>query len=504
MITKPKDSSEDSDNSEFVDTVDFSENIILTTKNLDVLTQNVTKDNQKTNEEKQLEQKKIETDPNLIDKQCSALLENVKHFSENLPNVVENLEIKPNLLQNEEPRRYSADENLKEHLVNVIKILENENLNEIENESQITPKEDESENQTNSGSKIDDIEGEAQLEIKEETFKVEKKNHDLDKQSLDMSKENFPDNSVEDSKSEEIVENKSYLEENNEGQIEEVEEKKLLKEEIDWVKESVKSIEDNFGKEKIVVEVEKVEDEFFEANVEENDNDDDEFLESNTQGQIETIQSRSVEDFGKNLGKSFLEATIQNQDPFQSKSVDNLFPGNSNTENLLKERPKSSLDYKVFDSLLHGNENIMKETKNETKNEKNEKGSGFFSSRGGKYNKLTAPEPPNNQILESAESSHPIKATLVLKPGVIKSIPTPAEQSKQIFMHKSPKNKRKPSKQKNDSKISRLMMLPKKLWGNKTGESSNHERQSFSDSDENLRKYSPKYFRRIKDEEESD
>lgn len=79
-------------------------------------------------------------------------------------------------------------------------------------------------------------------------------------------------------------------------------------------------------------------------------------------------------------------------------------------------------------------------------------------TRAGKYHKKVAPHPPKNQDNDGA-----IKATLVLKPGIIKSLSPPTENSStksEIFLAHSPKPKRK---SKSNSPMSRLMMLPKKM-----------------------------------------
>lgn len=88
--------------------------------------------------------------------------------------------------------------------------------------------------------------------------------------------------------------------------------------------------------------------------------------------------------------------------------------------------------------------------------------------RAGKYNKKAAPVPPH--VLtddlhkdQRSNATSAIKATLILKPGVIKSVgPTLDESRPEFFASNSPKLKRKnPSKSK--SPMSRLMMLPKKM-----------------------------------------
>lgn len=79
------------------------------------------------------------------------------------------------------------------------------------------------------------------------------------------------------------------------------------------------------------------------------------------------------------------------------------------------------------------------------------------STRAGKYNKKAAPHPPKSE--ENSRAA--IKATLVLKPGIIKTLSPPTEDIKsEIFLAHSPKAKRK---SKSNSPISRLMMLPKKM-----------------------------------------
>lgn len=86
--------------------------------------------------------------------------------------------------------------------------------------------------------------------------------------------------------------------------------------------------------------------------------------------------------------------------------------------------------------------------------------------RAGRYNKKMAPSPPNISIdkLGKSPNSSPspaIKATLTLKPGVIKTLgPSPEESRPQFFSADSPTLRRK---NKSKSPISRLMMLPKKM-----------------------------------------
>lgn len=100
-------------------------------------------------------------------------------------------------------------------------------------------------------------------------------------------------------------------------------------------------------------------------------------------------------------------------------------------------------------------------------------------TRGGKYNKKHAPLPP----LPSKRDNHadnPIKATLVLKPGVVRSLSSSAESlNKEIFLSYSPKVRRKSrnqspasrSSRSNDSNssnkvenaLSKVLRLPKKV-----------------------------------------
>lgn len=86
------------------------------------------------------------------------------------------------------------------------------------------------------------------------------------------------------------------------------------------------------------------------------------------------------------------------------------------------------------------------------------------------------------------EDSHPIKATLVIKPGIIKSVPSGSEEPKQIFLNKSQKLKKKTKRSKDKSPISRLMMLPKKLWGTKEHDL-NTKRKSISSVSESEEEY---------------
>lgn len=98
-------------------------------------------------------------------------------------------------------------------------------------------------------------------------------------------------------------------------------------------------------------------------------------------------------------------------------------------------------------------------------------------TRGGKYNKLAAPLPPPNKSSSDFDLSA-IKATLILQPGVVKSLGVGSTDN-EIFCH-SPKLKRRslnisPSNSSNSSRklspkqsrldmsLSRLKMLPKKI-----------------------------------------
>lgn len=94
--------------------------------------------------------------------------------------------------------------------------------------------------------------------------------------------------------------------------------------------------------------------------------------------------------------------------------------------------------------------------------------------RAGKYHKRHAPAPPP-VTSDSQEPTH-IKATLVLKPGIVKPIGPPSEDSPKTVFVQSPKLRRRRlnqsparSKPKVDSSISRFMMIPKKLnfWHSK-------------------------------------
>lgn len=105
--------------------------------------------------------------------------------------------------------------------------------------------------------------------------------------------------------------------------------------------------------------------------------------------------------------------------------------------------------------------------------------------RKGRYRKRAAPKPPGDIPT--------IKATLVLKPGVVKPLETPDSECKEIFIQ-SPKSKRRTlinrslsiSKGKFDSSLSKLMNFPKKIRDSLEKRSSWHEFskvQSKSDND---------------------
>lgn len=72
-----------------------------------------------------------------------------------------------------------------------------------------------------------------------------------------------------------------------------------------------------------------------------------------------------------------------------------------------------------------------------------------LDARGGKYNKKAAPPPP-----PSSDQSVPIKATLVLQPGVVKNcLPEGDNNCKEIFIH-SPKAKRRSLVKRSHSSLS--------------------------------------------------
>lgn len=107
------------------------------------------------------------------------------------------------------------------------------------------------------------------------------------------------------------------------------------------------------------------------------------------------------------------------------------------------------------------------------------------SGRAGKYHKKTAPNPPKISNEKEDGGTSAIKATLVLKPGIIKSLSPPTEEAKsEIFLAHSPKAKRKSSaKNKLNSPISRLMMLPKKMafWNKEShGNANQSDEKRFS------------------------
>lgn len=92
--------------------------------------------------------------------------------------------------------------------------------------------------------------------------------------------------------------------------------------------------------------------------------------------------------------------------------------------------------------------------------------------RGGKYNKKLAPLPPLPPQKRNESATGPIKATLVLQPGVVRSLSLES-LNKEIFVNYSPKMRRRsrhrsPSTRSNDSSSSqtalgKMLRLPKKI-----------------------------------------
>lgn len=100
-------------------------------------------------------------------------------------------------------------------------------------------------------------------------------------------------------------------------------------------------------------------------------------------------------------------------------------------------------------AMMSSLQDVQPQTTNDTQDQ---------SIRAGKYHKKAAPHPPKTTEKEDSGTSA-IKATLVLKPGIIKTLPPLTDTSKsEIFLSHSPKAKRK-----SKSPMSRLMMLPKKM-----------------------------------------
>lgn len=144
----------------------------------------------------------------------------------------------------------------------------------------------------------------------------------------------------------------------------------------------------------------------------------------------------------------------------------------------LGNRESSEEEFLDTVDTLHGNQSVednvsynnvltacSKPIQIDVKSEKRE--------RGGRYNKVTAPKPPG--------TIPTIKATLVLKPGIVKSLELPNE-CKEIFVQ-TPKAKRRTfinrslsiSKGKLDSSLSKIMGFPKKIKDSIEKRSSWHE-----------------------------
>ncbi|XP_050293316.1 uncharacterized protein LOC126733907 isoform X3 [Anthonomus grandis grandis] len=112
--------------------------------------------------------------------------------------------------------------------------------------------------------------------------------------------------------------------------------------------------------------------------------------------------------------------------------------------------------------------------------------------RGGKYNKKHAPLPP----LSTNIFVNPIKATLVLQPGVLRSLSSSAESlSKEVFVNYSPKVKRRSRNQspvsrsssdsssssKTEKVFSKMLRLPKKMAHLSLPGSKKDKRHSWSE-----------------------
>lgn len=121
------------------------------------------------------------------------------------------------------------------------------------------------------------------------------------------------------------------------------------------------------------------------------------------------------------------------------------------------------------------------------------------SIRAGKYHKKAAPHPPKSTEKEDSGTSA-IKARLVLKPGIIKTLPPLTETSKsEIFLSHSPKAKRK-----SKSPMSRLMMLPKKMvfWNKDESKQTDDKRFSwnmFSGSQKQIKPFTKQYSKSHED-----
>lgn len=123
-------------------------------------------------------------------------------------------------------------------------------------------------------------------------------------------------------------------------------------------------------------------------------------------------------------------------------------------------------DMKEIEQKLHKKQIDNDETEINSKTELNE-------HRGGKYNKKIAPLPPlcDNQTNEN-KSMSTIKATLVLKPGLLKPVGSQLQdrnnRRSEVFVQ-SPKLKRKinkspsPSRMKTDSAFTKLLMFSKRM-----------------------------------------
>lgn len=139
--------------------------------------------------------------------------------------------------------------------------------------------------------------------------------------------------------------------------------------------------------------------------------------------------------------KNPLECPIQpiQHDKCQVLELPEALGSKSNT----LAKPDSKLSLSESNSGLINNGNIVE-----------------TSGRGGRYNKKIAPTPPTYK----QEAGAPIKATLVLQPGLFKTVSSEDIPCKEIFIQ-SPKSKRRSIVNRSPSSISfsKLIKLPKKI-----------------------------------------
>lgn len=125
--------------------------------------------------------------------------------------------------------------------------------------------------------------------------------------------------------------------------------------------------------------------------------------------------------------------------------VQNLIEAKTERQEAANKDPSPKIDNDVVIKEKSDQDNL-EEIKTEEPNRKSD-------TRGGRYNKKAAPPPPKQDPSPREQSGNPIKATLTLKPGVVKSLGPKESPCKEVFLQ-SPKSKRKTLVHRSPSSVS--------------------------------------------------